>query len=79
MLVTAEGPFRSTCATVCPEEIDGAQEPIVEKYFDLDPKRDNEHLLVPPIPFDDEIIVVREILSPFLFPIPLRLNLLDII
>lgn len=79
VLVTAEGPFRRTCATLCPEEIDGAQEPTVEKYLDLDPNRDSEHLLVPPIPFDDEIIVVDEILCPFLFPIPLRPNLLDII
>ena len=73
VLVIADGLLINNCETVCPEEIDGAHEPIGEQCLDLDPQGT---LLVPPPNRYDEVVVVA-LPEPFFIPMPLRLHLLD--
>lgn len=76
-LVTADGLLINSLETLFPAESDGAYEPIDEQCRDLDPKRaDALFLLLAPISPNDEVVVVDD-LFPFIFPIPLRLHLLD--
>ena len=69
--------MRSNCETR-PVEIDGAQEAIGAQCLDLDLKKNDEHLLFPPIALNDEEVVVA-LRFPFNFPVPLILHLLEII